>query len=465
MSRKLLVLLLVVLVGSGAYVAADAADLVPGVLTIAPDPPPLTGPLPTPATEPSSTPGPPPTRAGLERDLTAALADPALGRSVAYSVRDGVTGEEILARGTAQPRRVASLQKLLTAFAVTTELDLEETLRTRVTGDPAGGDLALVAGGDMYLSAKQGNPDAVFGRAGLAELADRVVAARGADAGRTVLHLDLSYAAGPAVPPTWHQADLDEGFTGPVTMLGLASQRAEPGHPAPADPAQEAAKAFVERLRERGVDAVLAPAGSTLPPALTGTGATELAAVESAPLRAILEQGVQESDNAQMENLARQAMAAAGVDTASSTGAWVTRALAAAGVDTASVRITDASGLSADQKVSVAVISQLLQRAVDGRDPDLRPVVLELPVAGLSGSLTERFEDPDTRDQAGVPRGKTGTLTGVSALGGWTMDASGHPLLYVIVADAVPPGFFEGTEPARAALDRAVATLTRCGCR
>lgn len=489
MIRKTPVLLAGLLLVAGGYVAADAADLVPGVLTIAPTPPPLASPLPTPAPSTSEPPSVPPTTAGLTKALAGPLADPALGRSVAYSIRDGRTGQELLAKGTAAPRRVASLQKIITALALTKTLDLESTMATRVVATTSPDEIVLVAGGDMLLSPTGGTPDAVAGRAGLADLATQVAGGLQGRSAPVRVRLDTSYAAGPAIPSAWLPADVELGYAGRVSMLALATQRAYPGRPGPSDPALEAARTFVERLRERGVDAQLAPTAtpaatpnpgkpaatpspSATPRAAAAAPATPPAAtkqvlgqVDSAPLREVLELGLQDSENAILENLARQAMSAQGQDAASSTGAWVATQAAAAGIDRSALHITDASGLAPNQSVTVAAVSHVLSLAVDGRHEELRRVIQELPVAGLTGTLTDRFDTAKTRQWAGVPRAKTGTLTGISSIGGWTTDSDGYPLLYVIVADAVRPSFLDGTEPARAALDRAVGALTSCGCR
>ena len=55
----------------------------------------------------------------------------------------------------------------------------------------------------------------------------------------------------------------------------------------------------------------------------------------------------------------------------------------------------------------------------------LWPLSTGLPVAGVTGTLAERFSTAGTDAGRGVVRAKTGTLTGVDALAGLMRDAEG----------------------------------------
>ncbi|MGG5259975.1 D-alanyl-D-alanine carboxypeptidase/D-alanyl-D-alanine-endopeptidase [Phycicoccus avicenniae] len=465
-----------VLVGVGGYATADALDVVPGILTLdrpagAPRPgsaaaqvPDL---LPTPVSpSPASAAAdaPVPTAEGLAAAVGGASRDPDLAKGLGISVRDGVTGEVLWSRAAGTPRPPASTAKLLAALAVSSTLDLGERVPTTVVAAPGSTELVLVARGDMFLAPGAGDPSVVAGHAGLADLADQVAAGLRKD-GRTRvgLRLDLSFAPGPLVPPTWNPNDVRDGFAGPVLMTGLSTQRATPVRPAPARPDVSVATTMVKLLAKRGVRATLRPGRTWATPA--PAGAAELGRVESATYGELLSLALDESDNSLAESLVRQAAATAGEPTrgAGDNAAFIRDRLEAAAVPTAGMVLKDASGLSPGQAVAPATLSAVLGLAVTGGPEQLRDVVARLPVSGLSGTLRGRFASSATRDVLGVPRAKTGTLRAGSALAGTTVDADGRPLTFVVQVNGFPRTY-DGTLRARAAMDRVVAALTRCGC-
>jgi D-alanyl-D-alanine carboxypeptidase/D-alanyl-D-alanine-endopeptidase (penicillin-binding protein 4) len=493
--HRALAVVLVVLLGAGGYVGLDVTDRVPGVLTLDPAPgqpvsaaPPAAASMGAagapravaiPSAEPSAGAPLPAAGAGaplpggtaLARVLAPALADPGLGRSLGVTVRDAATGMHLLDRNADRPGVPASTTKLLTATAVMATMDPQLRLPTRAVQGATSRDVVLVAGGDTLLAPGRGKPTSVAGRAGLDDLARQTAAALTARGVRRVrLHLDDSLAAGPRQPASWEPVDIAAGLTGAVAMMGLSTQRPHPGSASPADPAMSAARAFRAALGRHGVTVAADVDRSGSRASRTGAAAgapAPLGEVRSAPLVDVLALALADSDNALTESLARQAAAhvrrsGAGLGFAEVAG-WVRDQVRARGVDVTGVTMLDSSGLSRGTVLPARVLGDVLALAARGTVPGLRDVVAQLPVAGLTGTLHDRFRTPRSHPAAGIARGKTGTLTGASAVAGTVVDHDGRLLLYVVLADQIPPGV--GTLTARAALDRFVATLATCGCR
>ena len=481
--RRVMVASVVALVAVTGYAAADVFDVVPGILTLdrpAGDPnanPTSTAsgvaspavPEPAATVDPlltdSGAGAPAPTRAGLARALTTASGDSTLKGFTGISVLDGITGVQLWGLSPSTPRVPASTQKLMAALAVADGLDSEQRMTTSVVAAPGSDDLVLVVGGDMLLASGAGDPAAVAGRAGLGDLAAQVAASL-APSGRTRvrLRLDLSYAPGPRYPSTWRLQDVQIGFAQAVVMAGLASQLPRTRHPSPLRPEREVAAAFRKQLAARGVSATLLPESTWS--AAAPAGARGLGHVESATYADVLHFTLDRSENSLTENLTRQAAFAAGRPTThqGDNARFIRERLTAHGVTTAGLVITDASGLSPGQRATPATLAGVLRLATSHAVPELRRSVAGLPISGLTGTLAGRFSAPATRGVAGVPRAKTGTLAGGSGLAGTTVDADGRPLTFVVLIDNRRQDY-EGTLRARAALDRIVATLTRCGCR
>ncbi len=491
-----------------AYAVGDVYDMVPGVVTLqeyaaaptsgtAPDQEDGVGP----AVLPAAADAPMPSTPGLAKALAAPSRDPALGGSVAIDIRDATTGQPLYAVGADLPRVPASTAKLLTAAAIVqagaparegrsdepesgdgTPSDLQERIATTAVRGATRDQVILRAGGDLLLAPGRGNPGAVLGRAGLADLAGQVATTMKRDGMTSVsLALDESFAAGPRLAPGWEQADVDLGLTGPIAMIGLASERPEPGKPVPADPGASVAEAFRTALTGAGITVrpgltrITGAAGSSTdgstaasaasPAATTGNSAEEeLGRVESAALLDVLGYALDMSDNALTESLARRAayQAGAGTDVAQ-VATWVRSQVGTMGLSTDGLTLADASGLSAGSTVPVRTLSDLLVLALgpDRRWPDLAILVQELPVSGYDGTLFDRYLSRPQRLGAGMVRAKTGTLTGVSGLAGTVLTRDGRVLAVAVIADRIPAG---GTSAGRAALDRLMTALAGCGC-
>ena len=80
-----------------------------------------------------------------------------------------------------------------------------------------------------------------------------------------------------------------------------------------------------------------------------------------------------------------------------------------------------------------------------------------LPIAGGSGTLSNRFIDDQTADAAGWLRAKTGSLTAINTLAGIVTDVSGRVLTFSLMSNNAGP-------TGRTAIDTLAATLRSCGC-
>ncbi len=454
--------LLVVFVAG--YAVADVLDRVPGVLTRAEPIPSGLLPMPAPAPQSPDPVGPAPVASALDNTLSPLLADPALGRDTGVVVRDALTQQVIWSQGADEPRVLASLQKILALPLLSRLLPLDQPMHTVAVAGAGSGEVVLVAGGDTLLATGAGDPAAVVGRAGLGDLAAQVAAA--APAGPLTVRLDTSYARGPRILPSWDPADVAGGFTRGIAQIGLADLRPVDGVVPRVETDDDTLAAFAEALRVRGREVTVPPRGSDLAPSTPVVPTKDvLGSVASAPYVDVIDLAVATSDNALVENLVRQALIIGKYEFPPSgeTGGPVTQLLKDFGIPTDGVQLTDASGLGPGQRAPLSAIDAVLGTAVGTEDLPLRRLVAQLPIAGVNGTLHDRFTGDDVTWAVGIPRAKTGTLSGVSALAGTTVDAEGRLLTFAVVANRVPPN--AGTKAARAALDRFVAALTACGCR
>ena len=400
---------------------------------------------------------------GLGGHLDGVLAAAALGPSVAAEVVDVTSGASLFGQSPTVTAVPASTVKILTATAVLSVRSGAERLATTVV-QGAAGEIVLVGGGDVLLAPGRGDPSAVIGRAGLDDLAAATATALRAKGTTSVaLGLDDTLFAGPTVSPLWQPGDTTGGFVAPVAALELDSGNASPGRRSPAghpfprvsDPGMAAARAFVVRLRAHGVTVATAPRRTSAP-----RDGEVLAQVFSAPLARLVEQALEDSDNTVAEALARLvAISGNREPTFAGGGQAVLDRLALLGIDVTGHTVAGGSGMGRGYAVSARTLVSALALAASPEHPELRPVLSGLPLAGVTGTLAERFDAPAGRAAIGVVRAKTGTLTGVSSLAGIVVDADGRQLAFAVLADKVP-----STDPARAALDQVAATLARCGC-
>lgn len=377
--------------------------------------------------------------ADLDTVLPALLDVPALGTLRTAAVIDTATGKQLYGHGAATPMTPASTVKIATTVAALSALGPDHRIPTVVRLSPDSRTVTLVGGGDPTLD-----------KAALRGLAaDTAHALR--DAGTTAvgLEFDTSRYSGPALHPIGPNENI-----APVSALMADEGRLDGSTrgPAPrsADPAGDAARSFAELLDDAGITTRSAPVAGR-----ADGGARTVATHYSKPVSALVERTLTNSDNDIAEALARQTALKAGLP-ASFAGARraVTAALKKLDLPMAGARLADGSGLDRHDKVTAGLLARLLARAADPDHPELRHVLTGLPVAGFSGTLSDRYT-PTSRG-TGLIRAKTGTLTGVNALAGTVVDARGRLLAFAFLASGT-------TSPreAESSLDALAATLIK----
>jgi len=184
----------------------------------------------------------------------------------------------------------------------------------------------------------------------------------------------------------------------------------------------------------------------------------ELADVESPPLSQLLVETNQNSNNLYAEALLRTLGAKVSntpaiKDSTDEVGLRVVKAtLTELGVNPAGYVLADGSGLSRHNLVSPEAIAQTLRAMA--HSPEAAVYRASLPVAGISGTLQNRFRNTPAQ---GIFQAKTGTLGGVVAISGYLDAPNYEPLIFSIIVN-------QSDQPAatlRQAIDEIVLLLTQ----
>ncbi|MFJ8826252.1 D-alanyl-D-alanine carboxypeptidase/D-alanyl-D-alanine-endopeptidase [Streptomyces sp. NPDC102467] len=400
----------------------------------------------------ASVPGP--TRRALADVLDPLLKDPSLGTHRTAAVVDAVTGKTLYGKSAGDALTPASTTKLATAVAALSAAGPEHRIATRTVLEKDSGELVLVGGGDPTLTAHEKNP---YGAASLRTLAEKTaVSLKKSGTTEVTLTYDTSLYSGPATHPIGPNENLAQ-----VTALMADEGRTDDSNSGTAtragDPAASAAQKFADLLHDRGIRTK----GGAPGPSKASGRAEDVAKVESPPLSALVERMLTHSDNDIAEALARQAAVAADEShDFDGAGRAVKKQLDTLGLPLTGAHFSDGSGLDRTDKVSAQLLTGLLAKAAEPGHPELRSVLTGLPVAGFTGTLSSRYEDPADASGTGLVRAKTGTLTGVNTLAGTVVDADGRLLVFAFMTQGAP-----GPQSAQAGLDRLASSVANCGCR
>ena len=387
-----------------------------------------------------------PTAAGIRSAIGAHVAsDLAAGAAL---VIDPASGEVLLSSAVTKAFTPASNAKLATAVAALTVLGPGARIATTVKVTDR--DLYLVGGGDPTLA----GGGSVAGIPTLQQLVDATVKQIGTDTAVTV-HYDDTAFTGPRLAPGWAPSFPKVGEVAPITALMVDQGRRTPTAIARVkDPARQAGQHFADLLRAAGVK-VTSVDGAKAP-----TSSTQIAKVESPPVSRIVQTMLTESENTYAEMLAHLVGGAKVGNASFAGGGQATReVLSSLDLDTGGYFLADGSGLSRDDRLTATTLASILTTVVRGTHPELSAIAPGLPIAGLTGTLADRYVLATARAGRGFVHAKTGTLTGVVAESGIVLDASGRQLVFAFIASGV-----RSIDAMRQKLDAMASTLATCGC-
>jgi D-alanyl-D-alanine carboxypeptidase len=353
----------------------------------------------------------------------------------------------------------ASTTKLATSTAVLAAVGPDYRLTTKVV--QSGNGIVLVGGGDPTLAGpavSAAQLAVAYPRpASIVDLAKQTATAlKRAGKTRVRLDYDASLYQGQRTAPGWKSNYLKDGEAAPVTALMVDEGRVTPGvdtAPRVQDPVATAVEIFGQQLHRYGITV---KAGARVTAA---KGATQLAAVQSPRVSALVEQLLTTSDNDLAEAMARQvAIKRRLTPDFAGVAKGVHDVLAGLGV-AQGVQTFDGSGLSIKNLITPEALARIVSLAASGERPELRAVITGMPIAGFSGTLSTRYLGATTQSAAGLVRAKTGTLSDVTTLAGLAYDADGRLLAFGFMANKV-----KDVAATRISLDQLATAIAGCGC-
>ena len=338
----------------------------------------------------------------LPTRLAQALAVPGAPARLSGAVAvDLLTGRTLFQRNPDKPLAPASNEKLVVTYTALKELGPNYRFHTSVLSNGQGATGNWI--GDIYL---KGFGDPTLTSAGLKRLALQLKRAGVHRIDGRIIG-DESWFDTKRVAEGWkHGFYLNE--SPPLSALVIDGDVYE--HHLALRPALAAAGRFRQVLRSVGIAS--GPVGVGVAP----DDASILATVQSRPLTAVIKDMNVHSNNFIAEELLKDIGAEAGAAGTTAAGIHVVLAdLGAAGVPLAGVRLYDGSGLSLYDRLTARALAKLL--LVIWHDPVTRtPVFDSLPVAGESGTLSDRLQ---FRPARGAVHAKTGTTDLATALSGY----------------------------------------------
>lgn len=348
-----------------------------------------------------------PWKTNLTVGLNELLADDLLQKTQAgVMVYDLTTGEVIFKSNERQLMRPASTLKLFTAVTALERLGADYQFKTRLayTGSISNGTLY----GNVYCI---GGFDPCFNRSDMLAFAESL-RALGVSSISGQLFADTSMISTARWGEGWCWDDEEYNPTLAALLYNEKDNFME---------------AFKQVLEDYNIKVSPFVANGAVP------AEGQIICQRTHSMKQVLRQMLKDSDNLYAEAMFYNLAASSGVPkaTAAQARALINSVITQMGFNPANYRIADGCGLSLYNYLSPELEVALLKHAYQ-QQGIFKELYAALPVGGIDGTLDYR-----QGNIAGKVHAKTGTLTGVQALAGYTQAANGHLLAFSIMNEGV----------------------------
>ena len=349
----------------------------------------------------------------LQADIDTVLQDPLFTTaSIGIKVVAVETGEVVYGKNTHKLHHPASTTKLFTAATALAKLGADYRFETTLYIDA---DVSEGIANNIYL---KGRADPVLQRNDIVKLGDALLQT-GIQSVRGKIIIDETYLDRVPEGPGWMWDDR------PLQISALSIREIEPDTNT-WNRAYACGHLLKTALMEGGINVTGEVVSGTVP-----SDAKVIAKHLSPPLADILKRMNKPSDNW----IAELIFKTIGAEVIGEPGTWqkgrqaVTEFLSEIMGDPPAHRFVDGSGLSRYNLLNAELLTDLLVHTY--QNFALMPEFLaSLPIAGVDGTLKNRMQGMYAEK---VLRAKTGTLSGVSALAGYTVTADDEVFAFGIL--------------------------------
>lgn len=372
--------------------------------------------------------------------LSSRVTTARFGTQFSGAVIDASTNAVIWTKNGSTTLMPASTTKLVTAANALTVFGPTKRFTTRVRAGSTPERVIVEGAGDPSLTSTQLDV--------MAKTVAGVLKTRGLATATVRVHVDDDVFPAPSLATGWKTSYVPDSIA-PVRGL-VRDQRNL------SDTGADVGTYFRDRLRAHGI-AGAAYSGR----ANAASGAATLASSQGSPLSTIVNRMLLVSDNEIAESLHKLVGIAKGTGS-TWTGARSAQSAVLAQQGLSIGALYDGSGLSRSDRLSALQLTRIVDRGVDTAHAELWPMrsAEGMPTAGQTGTLSassKRFVTAQSSCAAGKLWGKTGRLSDVVALAGFTKGADGRVKVFAFVVNGR-----ESTTTLKQNIDMLAATVNGC---